>query len=79
LAPTLKRNDIVMIDNLPVHTVVGVKEAIEAAGATVLYLTQYASFDSHYLLVHGFPNSPSKAKFSIPWLMERRVKIGNSP
>jgi len=73
LAPTLKRNDIVMIDNLPV------KEAIETAGATVLYLPQYASFDSHYLLVHGFPNSPSKAKFSIPWLMERRVKIGNSP
>jgi hypothetical protein len=30
LAPTLKRNDIVMIDNLPAHKAVGVREAIEA-------------------------------------------------
>jgi transposase len=42
LAPTLKRNDIVVMDNLSVHKVAGVKEAIEAAGATVQYLPQYS-------------------------------------
>jgi transposase len=35
LAPTLKRKDIVMIDNLPAHKAVGVHEAIEARGATL--------------------------------------------
>jgi transposase len=42
LAPTLKRGDIVVIDNLPAHKVLGVKEAIEAAGATLQYLPQYS-------------------------------------
>jgi transposase len=42
LAPTLKRGDIVVMDNLPAHKVVGVKEAIEAAGATLRYLPQYS-------------------------------------
>ena len=42
LAPTLKCDDIVVIDNLPAHKVSGVKEAIEAAGATVQYLPQYS-------------------------------------
>lgn len=42
LAPTLKRGDIVAIDNLPVHRVAGVAEAIEAAGATLLYLPPYS-------------------------------------
>jgi transposase len=31
LAPTLKRKDIVMIDNLPAHKAAGVREAIEAS------------------------------------------------
>jgi hypothetical protein len=31
----LKCNDIVVMDNLPAHKVPGVKEAIEAFGATV--------------------------------------------
>jgi hypothetical protein len=38
LAPTLKRNDIVVVDNPRAHKVVGVREAIEAATATLLYL-----------------------------------------
>jgi len=31
-----------VIDNLPAHKVPGVKEAIEAAGATLQYLPQYS-------------------------------------
>jgi transposase len=42
LAPTLKRNDIVVMDNLPAHKVPGVQDAIEAAGAMVRYLPQYS-------------------------------------
>jgi transposase len=42
LVPTLKRKDIVVIDNLPAHKVVGVDEVIEAVGATLRYLPQYS-------------------------------------
>jgi len=35
LAPTLKRGETVLMDNLPVHKVAGVAEAIEETGATV--------------------------------------------
>jgi transposase len=42
LAPTLKRNEIVMIDNLPAHKAAGVREAIEARGATLRYLPKYS-------------------------------------
>ncbi len=40
--PTLVPGDLVMMDNLPAHKVTGVKEAIEAAGATRLFLPPYS-------------------------------------
>ena len=42
LVPELKRGDIVVMDNLPAHKVTGVREAIEAAGARLLYLPPYS-------------------------------------
>jgi transposase len=42
LAPTLKRADIVMIDSLPAHKAAGVRQAIEARGATLRYLPKYS-------------------------------------
>jgi len=42
LAPTLRRGDIVFMDNLAAHKVDGVREAIEAKGATVRYLPAYS-------------------------------------
>src|SRR5262252_4725146 len=42
LAPTLSPGDIVIMDNLPAHKVAGVREAIEAAGAVLLYLPPYS-------------------------------------
>lgn len=42
LVPSLKRNDIVMMDNLSVHKVRGVREAIEAAGARLELLPSYS-------------------------------------
>lgn len=42
LAPTLSRGDVVAMDNLGSHKVAGVREAIEAAGATCLYIPPYS-------------------------------------
>jgi transposase len=42
LVPTLKRHDIVVVDNFAAHKVPGVREAIEKAGATLRYLPKYS-------------------------------------
>ena len=42
LVPTLRWGDIVVMDNLSSHKVKGVREAIEAAGATLRYLPPYS-------------------------------------
>lgn len=42
LVPTLQPGDVVVLDNLSSHKVSGVREAIEAAGATLLYLPPYS-------------------------------------
>ena len=42
LCPTLRAGDIVILDNLSSHKVAGVREAIAAAGATLLYLPPYS-------------------------------------
>jgi len=42
LAPSLGPGDIVVMDNLPAHKVVGIAEAIAARGAQLFYLPQYS-------------------------------------
>ena len=42
LIPVLKPGDTVILDNLPVHKVDGVRESIKAAGARVLFLPPYS-------------------------------------
>src|SRR5271157_4963489 len=42
LVPTLKRNDIVVMDNCRVHLAPGIREAIEKARATLRYLPKYS-------------------------------------
>ncbi|MFA6205265.1 MAG: IS630 family transposase [Methylocystis sp.] len=42
LVPTLSPDDIVIMDNLGSHKGAGVRKAIEAAGATLLYLPPYS-------------------------------------
>lgn len=42
LAPTLKKGDTVFMDNLRTHKIDGVRQAIEAVGATVRYLPAYS-------------------------------------
>ena len=42
LVPTLRPDDIVILDNLGSHKVAGVRRAIEAAGAQLLFLPPYS-------------------------------------
>jgi transposase len=42
LVPTLKPGDVVVLDNLSAHKVPGIREAIEAARARLLYLPPYS-------------------------------------
>ncbi len=42
LVPTLRPDDVVVMDNLSPHKTAGVQEAIEAVGATVRYLPPYS-------------------------------------
>lgn len=42
LVPELGPGDVVVIDNLPAHKVAGVKEAIRAVEASILYLPPYS-------------------------------------
>ena len=42
LVPELKPGDIVIMDNLPAHKPIGIKEAIEKAGARLCFLPPYS-------------------------------------
>jgi transposase len=42
LAPTLRRGDIVVMDNLGAHKAAGVREIIEREGAELIYLPPYS-------------------------------------
>jgi len=42
LAPTLRRGDVVVLDNLAVHKQPAVRAAVEAAGATLRFLPPYS-------------------------------------
>jgi len=42
LAPTLHKGDVVFMDNLRTHKIVGVRDAIEAMGAELKYLPAYS-------------------------------------
>jgi transposase len=53
LVPTLKRRDIVVVDNVSFHKAAGVAEAIQAAGASLRYLPQYSpEFNPIELVFH---------------------------
>jgi transposase len=42
LAPTLRPGDVVIMDNLPAHKAVGIRETIERAGAELQFLPPYS-------------------------------------
>ena len=64
LAPTLKRGDIVVMDNVSVHKVAGVCDAIEARGAMLLYLPPYSPDLNP--IEQFFPNSKRSSARRLP-------------
>ena len=73
LVPALLPGDTVVMDNLPAHKVAGVREAIEAAGARLLYLPPYSpDFDT---IEHVFAKLKAllrkAAERTIPGLWDR--------
>ena len=42
LVPTLRSGDVVILDNLPAHKGIAARAAVEAAGATLLFLPPYS-------------------------------------
>jgi len=69
LVPALKPGDVVVMDNLQSHKVKGVREAIESAGAKLLYLPPYSPDLS--------PIEPmwSKVKQTLRTLAARTVEV----
>ena len=57
LVPTLAPGDVVIMDNLRAHKVAGVREAIEATGATLLYLPPI-----HPISIRSSSSSPSSKR-----------------
>ena len=68
LAPTLFQEDIVIMDNLSAHKVSGVREAIEAVGARLLYLPPYSPD------FNPIENAFSKFKWGIKSAADRTVE-----
>ena len=74
LAPTLKRNDIVVVDNVSFHKVAGVEDAIQARGAELRYLPQYSpEFNPIELVFHPLKTLLRKAAERTIKGLERRV------
>jgi transposase len=67
LAPTLRPGDIVVMDNLSAHKVAGVRQAIEAVGARLVYLPPYSPDYNPIELVY------SKLKWLLRSAAERTV------
>jgi transposase len=74
LAPTLKRKDIVVVDNVSFHKVAGVEEAIQARGAELRYLPPYSpEFNPIELVFHPLKTLLRKAAERTIDGLERRV------
>lgn len=68
LVPSLSAGDIVVMDNLPTHKITGVRDAIEAAGARLLYLPRYSPD------FNPIENAFSKLKALLRAKAERTIK-----
>jgi transposase len=74
LMPKLKRRDMVVIDNVSFHKVLGVEEAIQATGAELRYLPQYSpEFNPIEELFHSLKVWLRKAAERTIKGLERRV------
>lgn len=76
LSQILKEGDIVVLDNCTAHKVAGVKQAIEACGAKVLYLPPYSpDFNPVELLWSKVKAILSKEKARTFQTLEKALKL----
>jgi transposase len=80
VVPVLKRGDTVIIDNASIHKVAGIEEAIEAAGASLLYLPSYSpDLNPIELAFSKFKAHLCKAaERTIPGLVRRIGRVASS-
>lgn len=75
LVPTLKRRDIVVIDNVSFHKVAGVEEALQARRASLRYLPPYSpEFNPIELVFHPLKAMLRKAAERTIAGLQRRVR-----
>jgi transposase len=75
LAPTLRRRDIVILDNVPFHKVSGVEEAIQACRAELRYLPQYSpEFNPIEMVFHPLKTLLRKAAERTIDGLQRRIR-----
>ncbi|WP_244471190.1 IS630 family transposase [Rhizobium ecuadorense] len=67
LLPTLQTGDVVVMDNLPAHKTAGVRDAIERAGATLMFLPPYSPD------FNPIENAFSKLKAMLRGRAERKI------
>lgn len=71
LAPALEPGDIVIMDNLPAHKVTGVAQAIEAAGAELLYLPLNADSEERNKTSHNFNYEILTISMVLKWAVKK--------
>jgi hypothetical protein len=59
LVPTFHAGDIVVMDNLASHHVEGVRERIDATGATLVLAAAQSRFESHRAVVRKTESAPA--------------------
>lgn len=67
LLPTLRVGDVVVMDNLPAHKTSGVRDAIERAGAKLMFLPPYSPD------FNPIENAFSKLKAMLRAQVERKI------
>ena len=87
LVPSLAPGDTVVMDNLSAHKVPGIREAIEAAGATLLYLPPYSPdfnpseqlFAKLKALLRKAASAPSKGSGTASPICSKPSRRRNAP
>ena len=79
LVPTLNKGDIVFMDNLRTHKVEGVREAIEAVGATLRYLPAYSPGLNPIEQAFAAQGRPSRRSGSSSASSSRHLHPTNAP
>jgi transposase len=64
LVPSLSQGDVVVMDNLPAHKVDGVRQLIEAANATLVYLPPYSPDFNPIEMDHSKRNAPAPPRMA---------------